>query len=173
LIGEIQRLKPAIEKLERVLQSGEVRATVSGQSKTDHNSVRYLGQTFRVATMLTPVSQTFLITISPIFTGASNSMPLSLCRQSAIFLLGIALAVFTETIRKLPPRTGTVEVTIRVGFVHSWCPAIIGKVFFGLQQGNKAIDAHFACLTNFTQTGYRVCSTCVASKTHQIPEKQA
>ena len=77
----------------------------------------YLFYLFAVATMLTPVAQTFSMMISPILTSSGAVARLISAITSKISSLGIVLEVFTGT---TPPLWHlTVLVTVLFGFVHS------------------------------------------------------
>ena len=75
---------------------------------------------FLVAIISTPVPDTSLTRISPMWTGAATETSFSASMTSNIFSFGISLAVLQETIEISEPVTRMVEVTIRVGAVISF-----------------------------------------------------
>ena len=73
-----------------------------------------------VATTSTPVPQTSARRTSPIATGAVTTTFSNALQISKIIPFGISSFVLQETMLIFPPFTRTVEVTILVGFVHSF-----------------------------------------------------
>ena len=82
----------------------------------------YLLPTVFVATRSTPVPAMSARMISPRWTGAWTAAVWIASIHSRIFPLGMSAAVLTETMGMTPFFTGTLLVTVRTGFVHSFSP---------------------------------------------------
>ena len=82
----------------------------------------YLLPTVFVATRSTPVPAMSARMISPRWTGAWTAAVWNASIHSRIFPVGMSAAVLTETMGMTPFFTGTLLVTVRIGFVHSFSP---------------------------------------------------